>query len=103
MVRAFTAARLYVNNAVPTLAAAEGCGSNTAYVQAALILLRADNTSLAHDVLRGRVSILQAAQEAQRLVNLITAYREAKDPDRVAFARTCGAEAIFNVLVAAST
>jgi hypothetical protein len=103
VVRAFTAARLYLNNAVPTLeAAAESCGSNVAYVQAAIILLRADNTSLVRDVRCGRVPILQAAREAQRLANLITAYREAKDPDRVAFARACGTEAIFNVLVAAS-
>ena len=31
-----------------------------------------------------------------------TAYKLAKDPDRVVFARTCGVERIFNVLVAAS-
>jgi predicted ATPase len=102
-VRAFTAAQLYLNNTISTLeAAAEACGSNVAYVQAAIILLRADNASLVHDVRCGRVPILQAARKAQRLVNLITAYREAKDPDRVAFARACGTEAIFNVLVAAS-
>jgi hypothetical protein len=104
VVRAFTAARLYINNAVPTLeAAAEACGSNVAYVQAALILMRAENASLVHDVLAGRVSILQAAREAQRLANLITAYREAKDPDRIAFVHACGAEAIFDVPVAASS
>jgi len=104
VVRAFTAARLYIANAVPTLeAAAESCGSNVAYVQAAIILLKAENASLMQDVLAGRVPILQAAREAQRLANLITAYREAKDPDRIAFARACGADAILNVLVAASS
>jgi hypothetical protein len=103
-VRAFTAARLYTNNAVPTLvAAAESCGSNVAYIQAAIILLKADNTSLVAEVLAGRVSILQAAREAKRMVSLVTAYREAKDPGRVAFARACGAEEILNVLVAASS
>ena len=102
-VRAFTGAQLYVNAAVPTLeAAAMACGSNVAYVQAAIILLKADNASLVHDVRAGKVPILQAAREAERLVNLITAYREAKDPDRIAFARACGVETIFNTLVAAS-
>jgi len=101
-VRALTGAHLYINKAVPTLqAAAEACGSNVNYVQAAIILLKADNAALVSDVRAGRVPLVQAAREAERLVNLITAYREAKDPDRVAFARACGTEAILNVLVAA--
>jgi hypothetical protein len=45
VVRAFTAAHLYINGAI--LAAAEVCGSNTAYVQAAIILLRSDNAGVA--------------------------------------------------------
>jgi hypothetical protein len=103
VVRAVTGARLYLNGAVPTLAtAAESTGSNVGYVQAAITLLRADNASLVSDVLAGHVPILGAAKEAGRLVNLIAAYREAKDPDRVAFARACGVETIFNTLVAAS-
>jgi hypothetical protein len=104
VVRALTAARLYRNGAVSTLVkAAEACGSNVAYVRAAATLLKADNASLIHDVLRGRVPLLAAAAEAQRLVNLITAYKAAKDPDRVAFARACGIETIFDTLVAASS
>jgi hypothetical protein len=102
-VRAFTGARLYLNCAVPTLAAAaDSVGSCPAYIQAAVILLKADNASLAAEVLAGRVSILQAAAQVRRMVDLVTAYKLAKDPDRVAFARTCGVERIFNVLVAAS-
>ena len=104
-VRAFTAARLYLNDdAVPTLAAAaESCGSNVAYVRAAITLVKTDNPALVSDVLAGQVPILQAAAQVRPVVDLVTAYREAKDPDRVAFARACGAEAIFNVLVAASS
>jgi hypothetical protein len=103
VVRAFTAARLYLNNMVPTLAAAaESCGSCTDYVRAAIILLKADNASLVHDVYCGRVPILQAAREARRLVNLVSAYREATDPDRVAFARACDPEKILDVLAVAS-
>jgi len=102
-VRAFTGAKLYLNNAVPTLeAAAEACGSNVAYIQAAIILLKAENASRVQDVVGGRVPILQAAREAARLVNLVTAYRKAQDPDRIAFARACGTEAILNVLAAAA-
>ena len=46
---------------------------------------------------------VQAAAEAQPLVNLVAAYRAARDPDRVAFARACGIETIFDTLVAASS
>jgi len=102
-VRALTGARLYLSGAVPTLAkAAESTGSCTPYVRAAAILLKADNTGRVQNVVAGHVPLLQAAREAERLVNLVTAYREAKDPDRVAFARACGTEAILNVLVQAS-
>jgi len=104
VVRALTAARLYINNEVPTLeAAAESCGSCVAYVRAVIILRRAENADLVQDVVAGRIAILRAAREAQRLANLVTAYREAGNPDRVAFARTCGIEAIFDTLVQAST
>jgi hypothetical protein len=71
--------------------------------QAAIILLRSDNTALISDVLAGRVSILQAAAQVRRVVDLVTAYKLAQDPDRVAFARACGIERMFNVLVAASS
>ena len=102
-VRAFTGARLYLNCAVPTLAAAaDSVGSCSAYIQAAVILLKADNASLTAEVLGGRVSLLQAAAQVRRMVDLVTAYKLAQDPDRVAFARACGVERIFNVLVAAS-
>jgi hypothetical protein len=89
---------------VPTLAAAaDSTGSCPAYVQAAVVLLKADNASLTAEVLDGRVSLLQAAAQVRRMVDLVTAYKLAQDPDRVAFARACGIETIFNTLVAASS
>jgi hypothetical protein len=100
--RAITGARLYLGGAVPTLAAAaDSAGSCVAYVQAACILLKADNAALTTDVLAGRTSLLRAARSAKPVLDLITTWREAADPDRIAFARACGAEAIFDVLVAA--
>jgi hypothetical protein len=88
---------------VPTLAAAaEGCGSNVSYVQGAIVLLKANNASLVSEVVAGRVPLLQAAAQMRRLVDLIAAYRDAKDPDRVAFAKTWGIDKIFDTLVQAS-
>jgi hypothetical protein len=81
VVRAATAAKLYLEKSVPTLAAAaEACGTNVAYVRAAVALLKAEDPSLL----------------------LVNAYRSATDEDRVAWARAEGAEHIFDVLVAAS-
>jgi hypothetical protein len=98
------AARIYLENKVATLVeAAESCGSSVPYVRAGIVLRKAGNTSLIGEVLAGRVPLLAAAAETKRFVDLVTAYKAAEDSDRVAFARACGAEAIFDVLVAASS
>lgn len=100
--RAVTAAKLYAGGAIPNLAfAAASCGSNVAYVRAAVILLKSENMSLLGKVLAGHVPLLTAAAQAKRVADLISAYRSANDQDRVAFARTCDAEKIFDVLVEA--
>lgn len=65
---------------MPTLAAAAVRWARPAYIQAAVILLKADNASLSAEVLAGRVSLLQAAAQVRRMVDLVTAYELAKDP-----------------------
>jgi hypothetical protein len=71
-------------------------------VTAAAILLRSENTALLEQVLRGHVPLLAAAAQVRQVANLVTAYRAAKDADRIAFARTCGTDQILDVLAAAS-
>jgi hypothetical protein len=103
VLRAFTAAGLYIDKTIPSLVtAAESCGSNVAYVTAAVILLRSENATLQEQVLRGHVPLLAAADQVKSVANLVTAYRAAKDTDRVAFARVCGTDAILDVLATAS-
>jgi hypothetical protein len=69
--RAFTAAEIYLDKRVPSLAAAAmHCGSNVQYVQAAIVLIQ-DETALHPQrmrqlVLEGRVPLLAAAREARR-------------------------------------
>ena len=94
---------MYLNKAVPTLASAAECvGSNVQYIKAAIVLLKAEDPALLSRALRGHVPLLAAAKQARCLVELIAAYRSAGDPDRIAFARACGIERIFETLVAAS-
>jgi len=101
--RAETGARLLAAGAVSSLeAAAARCGSSVPYVQAMAVLLRSENLSLLKQVLAGQVPVLAAAKQTQRLADLVAAYRRAADSDRVAFARACNAESIFNVLVKAT-
>lgn len=103
VLRAVTGGRLYLNKAVPTLASAAECvGSNVQYIKAAIVLLKAEDPTLLSRALRGHVPLLAAAEQARCLVELIAAYRNARDQDRVAFARVCGIERIFETLVAAS-
>jgi hypothetical protein len=59
VVRAFTAARLYTGNAVPTLAAAaESCGSNVNYIRAAITLLKVDDPHLMRRVYAGQAALV---------------------------------------------
>src|SRR5215813_12528567 len=69
--RAFTAAEIYIDKRVPTLAAAAlHCGASVPYIQAAIILIR-DATAphpqgVRQSVLEGRASLLAAARAARR-------------------------------------
>ena len=102
--RAITAAKLYRSGEPRTLAkAAEACGSNAKYVKAATVLLKAGDEVLLNRVLAGDEPLLAAAIKAKPTADLISAYRSANNADRVAFARICGAEAIFDVLVEAAS
>jgi len=77
-------------------AAAERCGSNPAYVSAAIAILRSENKELLVDVVKGRVPLLEAARETQRLSVLVSAYREASASDRVNFAKAVGPTVLFD-------
>src|SRR5262249_2081412 len=101
--RALTGARLLAAGAVSSLdAAAASCGSSVPYIQAMTVLLKSENSSLLRQVLAGQVPVLAAGKQTKQLADLVSAYRRADDGDRVAFARACNADAIFNVLVKAS-
>jgi hypothetical protein len=99
--RAVTAARLYASGGVSLARAAECCGSNVLYLRAAIVLLKTENAALLDRVLRGRESLTAAANRAQHVADLMSAYRGASDADRVTFARTAGMDALLNMLVSA--
>ena len=101
VIRAMTAARLYMNKTVPTLAAAAtACGSNPPYVRAAVTMIETENAHLVNRVLLGDVGLLEAARDAQRLAGLVKAYRTAAAGDHIAFARVIGATTLFDNAVA---
>jgi uncharacterized protein YdbL (DUF1318 family) len=98
--RAFTAAKFYQRGDFPTIAdAAESCGANTTYVQAAMVLIRAGNQKVIGDVLSGYVPLLTAADELRRMVELVEAYRRARPRDLARAARAVGAEKLFTEMV----
>jgi hypothetical protein len=96
-VRAFTGAQLLRSKIAPSVAAAaERTGSTRSYVQAALAILAAENTSLIAGVINGGVPLLAAAREVKRLGTLVSAYRAASAADRVAFAKAVGPTVLFD-------
>jgi iron only hydrogenase large subunit-like protein len=96
-----TAAGLYLDNLVPSLAvAALCCGSCITYIQAAIILLQSENETMLERALRGRMPLVAAAKQVKQVANLVTAYRTASATDRVAFAKTVGPTALFDSTLA---
>jgi hypothetical protein len=111
--RAFTAAEIYLDKRVPSLAAAAmHCGSNVPYIQAAIALIRAETTrhpqGMRQSVLEGRASLLAAAhaarqrQEAARITveKMAAVWREWTPAQRANFGRTVGAGEIWDDAIA---
>jgi hypothetical protein len=97
VLRAVTAGELVLNRIAPSIAAAaERCGSCPPYVQAAIVLLQSEKKSLLGDVIKGRVPLLAAAREVERLAKLVTAFRQGTAADRVAFAKIVGPTVLFD-------
>ncbi len=99
VVRAFTAAGLYLNEQVPTLtAAAERCGSNVLYVRAAIVLIKHETLIEQERVLRGDVPLLVAAKFAWRerkvkditVEEVVASWRRWSPEQRSAFGRGAG-------------
>src|SRR5262245_11974131 len=96
-VRAVTAAGLYLDHRLPSLAAtALGCGSCVTYVQAALILIKSENATVLERALRGQMPLQAAAKQVKQVADLVAAYRKANAADRVAFAKAIGPTALFD-------
>jgi|AmaraimetFIIA100_FD_contig_71_2614661_length_769_multi_2_in_0_out_0_2 hypothetical protein len=102
VVRALTAAKLYIDGAAPSfVAAAAMCGSCPQYVEAAFTLTKSGDAALLRDVVRGETPLLAAAKRVRELVALVDAYHRAKDkPHALArFGQTIGAEILFDSVI----
>jgi hypothetical protein len=100
VVRAVTAGRLYASGAVSTLAAAAiACGSNVAYVAAAVTLLKSENNVLLDRALHGATPLLAAASEVGAVARLVSAYRGAGSDDLAAFTRTIGVANVWDQIL----
>jgi hypothetical protein len=98
--RAVTAAKLFATGSLPSMvAAAEACGSNPAYVRAAIVLLKSENSVLIDRVLRGHVPLLTAAKEVRRLAEAVHTFRQLTLADRPVFTRIIGPGELFDTTV----
>src|SRR5262249_53414925 len=97
VLRAFTAARLFLRGEFSSLAeAARSCGSTVAYVAAAITIIQSENTAIQKEVFHGQLSLLAVACRLRRLARLINAYRQTEGPDRAMFGHTIGLDVLFD-------
>jgi hypothetical protein len=87
--RAFRAAEFYLDkvaNSEPvSLKEAARChGTNVAYIQAAITVLRANNPCLVDRIVRGEMSLLEAAKWAKPRVEAFAAFEAASPANRAA-------------------
>ena len=91
--RAFTAAEIYLDKRVPSLAAAAmHCGSNVQYVQAAIVLIQNETAKpqqMRQWVLEGRMPLLAAAHAARQLASWRCEMRQ-RMKQRAQFGRNVG-------------
>jgi hypothetical protein len=101
--RADTAARILLGlpvSAGSLAIAARMCGSNVAYVAAAVVLIQAEDASLSTRVRRGHVPLLEAAESVKSRAALIKAFRKAAPADLAALSRTVGVDRVFDSVIA---
>jgi hypothetical protein len=105
VVRATTGARLYLDGKASSLAAAaEACGSNVQYVQAAITLLKADDPSLLHLPMGGWISLTGAANQerlrlkAERITvdEAVASWRVWTPAQRAQFGRGAGVASVWD-------
>jgi hypothetical protein len=98
--RALTAGKLVLNGTFRSVAEAViSCGSNQHYVDAALVLLKAEDPALLETVLAGEKSLLVAANEMKVVAILVSTLRQATDTDLATLGRIVGAGQVFDRVV----
>jgi hypothetical protein len=103
VLRAVTSASILLGRPIKASSqarAAELCGANVQYVEAAVWLLQAEDSALIADVLAGRISLLKAAAKVRRRSRLIAAYQDATADDRAAFGEVVGAASVWDEVIA---
>jgi hypothetical protein len=100
VLRAVTAARLWLNGQAPTLAAAAACcGASLGYVWAALILIKSENAAVMSDVLAGRVPLITAAKQLKGAAEIVTAYRKSNAKELVTFGKIVGLTDVWDHVI----
>ena len=82
------------------VAAARLVASTPQYIGAAIALLEAGDSELIDRVLRGNLSLLEAAGLVRKRVRLVKAYREADRNDRKALGKVVGVDRVFDDSIA---
>jgi hypothetical protein len=101
--RAFAGAKLLLDIPIRPRNQAEAAalvGSTRPYIAAATVLLEAEVPALVEGVIRGDLSLLEAAASVRKRARLVKAYRQADRSDRKALGEVVGVGSVFDDAVA---
>jgi hypothetical protein len=100
--KALTAGKLHLGRPIPRLPralAAIATGSNHVMVDAAIVLLQAEDKALIDRVLKGDIRIQEAANQVRDRAVVIAGLRRLSSEDKAVVGRTVGAETLFDEVV----
>jgi hypothetical protein len=101
--RAYTAARLVIEEGMAVAEASLWSGSSTAYVTALVAVIKTEDAGLLRATLHGRMPVILAGMRAKRLLNLVKAYTAATPATKAAFRDLIGQDRLFDDLIAPAT
>jgi hypothetical protein len=98
--RAYTGAKLVIDQGVDPIEAAAMCGSCEGYIRALVAIIKSGDATLLNKVLSGRVPVMAAAAQVRGLATLITTFALVSNKTKAMFGEKVGIDNLFDTAIA---
>ena len=98
--RAYTGAKLVIDQGVDPVEAAVMTGSCEVYVRALVAIIKSGDTVLLNEVLSGRVPVMAAAVQVRGLAKLIKMFATVSNKTKAMFGEKVGIDNLFDTAIA---